>query len=100
MVSLTSIECLLSYESPPYHAWSQSSQTLSTDAVSGARPGGKVNDLSAPAAKQGLTLVHCSAKLEPFLTQKHILNTPHTPCHLLNTPDTTPDCNPCHTEGA
>ena len=30
-------------------------------------------------AWQGLTLVHYSAQLEPFLTQKHTLNTPYTP---------------------
>jgi len=38
--------------------------------------------LSAPrsaAFMQGLTLVHYSAQLEPFLLQKHTLNTPNTP---------------------
>ena len=30
------------------------------------------------ALRQGLTLVHYSAQLEPFLTQKHTLNTPNT----------------------
>jgi hypothetical protein len=49
---------------------------------------------------QGLTLVHHSAQLEPFLTQKHTLNTPNTPYHPLNTSETTPICTPCHTEGA
>jgi len=49
---------------------------------------------------QGLTLVHYSAQLEPFLTQKHTLNTPTTPYHPLHSPETTPKCNPCHTEGA
>ena len=29
--------------------------------------------------RQGLTLVHYSAQLEPFLTRKHTLNTPATP---------------------
>jgi hypothetical protein len=37
---------------------------------------------------------------EPFLTQKHTLNTPNTPHHPLNTPETIPNCTPCHTEGA
>ena len=49
---------------------------------------------------QGLTLVHYSAQFEPFLTQEHTLHTPDTPYHPLNTPETTPDCTPCHTEGA
>jgi len=30
--------------------------------------------------------LHYSAQLEPFLTQKHTLNTPQTPYHPLNTP--------------
>ena len=50
--------------------------------------------------RQGLTLVHYSAQLEPFLTQKHTLNSPDTPYHPLNTPETTPNRTPCHTEGA
>jgi len=41
---------------------------------------------STAAAGSGLTLVHFSAQLESFLTQKHTLNTPQTPCHHLNTP--------------
>ena len=49
---------------------------------------------------QGLKLVHYSAQLELFLTQKHYLNTPHTPYHPLNIPETTPNRTPCHTEGA
>jgi len=49
---------------------------------------------------QGLTLVHFSAQLELFLTQKHTLDTPNTPYYPLNTPETTPDCSPCHTESA
>ena len=52
------------------------------------------------ASRQGLTLVHFSAQLEPFLTQQHTLNTPNAPYHPLNTPETTPNCTPCHTEGA
>jgi hypothetical protein len=32
------------------------------------------------------SLVHYSAQLEPFLTQKHTLNTPNTPYHPLSTP--------------
>ena len=48
----------------------------------------------------GLTLVHYSAQLVPFLTQKHTLNSLNTPYHLLNTHETTPNCTPCHTEGA
>jgi len=43
---------------------------------------------------QGLTLVHYSAQNEPFLTQKHTLNTPNTPYHPLNTPETTPKRTP------
>jgi len=49
---------------------------------------------------QGLTLVHYTAQLKPFLTQKHAPNTPDTPYHPLNTPETTPNCTPCRTEGA
>ena len=49
---------------------------------------------------QGLTLVHYSAQLEPFLTQGHTLNTPNTPYPPLNTPETTPNYTPCYTEGA
>ena len=41
----------------------------------------------ASSVEQGLTLVRYSAQLEPFLTQKHTLNTP-------NTPATTPNCTP------
>ena len=52
------------------------------------------------ASSQGLTLVHHSAQLEPFLTQKHTLCTPSAPDPPLNTPETTSNCNPCHTEGA
>jgi len=48
----------------------------------------------------GVTLVHNSAQLEPFLTQKHTLNTPDTPYYPLNTPEITPNCSPCYTEGA
>jgi hypothetical protein len=50
--------------------------------------------------RQGLALVHYSAQLEPFMTQKHTLNTLNTPCHPVNTPETIPNCTPCHTEGA
>jgi hypothetical protein len=32
--------------------------------------------MNSTAGGQGLTLVHFSAQLEPFLTQKHNLNTP------------------------
>jgi len=35
--------------------------------------------VSVEGERQGLTLVHYSAQLEPFLTQKHILNTRNTP---------------------
>ena len=47
--------------------------------------GGVLQHLAGPAAdddgaaRQGRTLVHYSAQLESFLTQKHILNTPNTP---------------------
>jgi hypothetical protein len=51
-------------------------------------------------AWQGLTLVHYSAQVEPFLTQKHTLHTPKAPYHPLNIPETTPNCTPCHAEGA
>jgi len=40
-------------------------------------------------AMQGLTLVHYSAHLEPFLTQKHTLNTLDTPYHPKTTPKQT-----------
>jgi len=49
---------------------------------------------------QGLTLVHYSAQLEPYLTNLHTLDTPDTPYHPLNTPETTLNCTPCHAEGA
>ena len=49
---------------------------------------------------QALTLVHFSAQPEPFLTQRHTLNTPNTPYQPTNTPETTPNCTPCHTECA
>jgi hypothetical protein len=52
------------------------------------------------AVQQGLTFVHYSAQLKPFLTKKHTLNTPNIPYHLLNTPETTPNSNPCDTDGA
>ena len=39
---------------------------------------------------QGLTLVHYSAQLEPFLAPKHTLNTLDTPYQPLNTPETSP----------
>jgi len=52
------------------------------------------------ASFQGLTFVHYSTQLEPFLTQKHTINTPNTPFQPLNTPETTPNCTPCHTKGA
>jgi hypothetical protein len=44
--------------------------------------------------RQGLTLVHYLAQLEPFLTQKQTLNTPNTPYHPLNTPEITPSLYP------
>jgi len=44
--------------------------------------------------RQGLTLVHYSAQLEPFLTQKHTLSTCGIPYYPLNTPETTPNCTP------
>ena len=50
--------------------------------------------------RQGLTLVHYSAQLKPFLTQQHTLNIPNTLYHPVNTPETTPNCTPCHTEGS
>ena len=57
-------------------------------------------EAAAKAAKVGLCTRPLSAQLEPFLTQKHTLNTPNTPYHPLNTPETTPNCTPCPTEGA
>jgi len=53
-----------------------------------------------PTVQQGLTLVHHLAQLELYLIQKHTVNTPNTPYHPLNTPKTTRNCTPCHTEGA
>ena len=50
--------------------------------------------------KAGAYTRHCSAQLEPFLIQKHTRNTHHTPYHPLNTPEATPQCTPCHAEGA
>ena len=52
------------------------------------------------ASSQGLTLVHYSAQLEPFLTQKHTRNTPSYPLPTPTTTEATPNCAPCHTEGA
>jgi len=60
----------------------------------------RMNLAGMPAHSQGLTLVHFSAQLERFLTQKHTVDTPNTPYHPLNTPRTTPNCTSCHTEGA
>jgi hypothetical protein len=51
----------------------------------------------APAANQGLTLVHFSAQPEPFLTQIHPVHPKHPltpPQHPLNTPYTIPTCTP------
>jgi len=47
--------------------------------------------VSGPPTGQGLTLVHFSAQLEPYVTQKHTLNTPNTtpyqpPKHPRNNP--------------
>ena len=44
--------------------------------------------------RQGLTLVHFSAQLEPCLTQKSALHTPHTSEHPLHTGYTTPYVHP------
>ena len=42
-------------------------------------PGFRGAAADEPTLRRGLTLVHFSAQLEPFLTQKHTLNTPNTP---------------------
>jgi hypothetical protein len=55
---------------------------------------GDVKSLRAGAYTRPLFLA------EPFLTQKHSLNTPNTPYHPLNTPEITLNCTPCHTECA
>ena len=46
------------------------------------------------SCSQGLTLVRCSAQLEPFLTQKHTPITPDTAYHPLNTPQNNPSLHP------
>jgi hypothetical protein len=66
----------------------------------GPGPGAEAPGGVRRGVRQGLTLVHYSAQLEPFLTQKHTITTPNTPHHPRNTPETTPNCNPCQTEGA
>jgi hypothetical protein len=43
--------------------------------------------------RQGLTLVHFSAQLEPCLTPENTLHTLNTPSHPLNTGYTTPILN-------
>jgi len=43
---------------------------------------------------QGLTLVHCSAQLEPCPTPKNTLHTSNTPQHPLNTGYTNPTGTP------
>jgi len=50
--------------------------------------------------KQGLTLVHFSAQLEPCLTHKSTLHTLHTPQHLLNMGLRTPTRTPCPMKSA
>jgi hypothetical protein len=49
---------------------------------------------STSASRQGLTLVHFSAQLEPCLTQQNTLHILNTPYHLLNTGYTTPTRTP------
>jgi hypothetical protein len=69
---------------------------LDESATRGLCPG--IGDGGGEGVKQGLTPVHYSAQLEPFLTQKHTLNTPITPYPPFNIPETTPNCTHCHTE--
>ena len=66
------------------------------DGGSGEEATPKDKDVAALQAR----LVHFAAQLEPFLTQKQTLNTPDAPYYPLNTPETTPICTPCRTEGA
>jgi hypothetical protein len=76
-------------------------EELEEEELDGVLPGRKAAAARGRApARQGLTLVHYSARLEPFLTQKHTRNTPTDPCHPLKIPETAPNCTPCHTEGA
>jgi pimeloyl-ACP methyl ester carboxylesterase len=52
------------------------------------------------SSRQGITLVHFSAQLEPFLTRKHTQNTPNTPPHPQNTPQASLKHTPYPTESA
>ena len=46
--------------------------------------------LGSGGPRQGLTLVHCSAQLEPFLTQNHTLVTANIPYHPHKHPRNNP----------
>jgi hypothetical protein len=59
---------------------------LSADATAAKFFGLPIGAAAVTVTGQGFTLVHYSAQLELFLTQKHTLNTPNTSCHPLNTP--------------
>jgi len=54
----------------------------------------------ARSPAQGLTLVHFSAQLEPFMTQENTLHTLNTPWHPLITGYTTLTRTPCPNKSA
>ncbi len=85
---------------PDYGKFVTRRMDLSTISKQLSKPGYPSVEEWMEDVRQGLTLVHYSAQLEPFLTQKHTLNTRNTPYHSLDTPETTPNCTPCQTEGA
>ena len=67
-------------DSAPRPGTDHPSQSGSSNASPGSSPK-RAAASSSPsrAGTQGLTLVHSSAQLEPFLKQKHTLNTPIPP---------------------
>jgi len=65
-------------------------QTLARDTRANSARSVGSSLLRISAAKQGLTLVHFSARLEPCLTQENTLHTLNTPYHPFNTGYTIP----------
>jgi len=72
-----------------YDTGAQSPSLAAAAATASAAAVGRMEEairtLQTAAAGQGLSLVHYSAQLEPFLTQKHTLNAANTHYHPLNT---------------
>jgi hypothetical protein len=66
---------------PDYGKFVTRRMDLSTISKQLSKPGYPSVEEWMEDVRQGLTLVHYSAQLEPFLTQKYTLNTPITPYH-------------------